>query len=302
MILVSFVAPLWLLLAPAMALVVALTARRRERRRAELRPYGAPRRETEAGRRLEPLAAIAGAALLAVALAGPRRADGEAPHEPPTCVLVLDGSRSMLAEDVAPSRFAAARAELLARVRAEPGRRFGVVLFAGRARVVCPPTRDGEALARLVGDVDPRRVSDPGSDVARGIESALALLEEEGAGAAGGRGGEIVLLTDGEFDGRDEESHALVERARAAGVELAGRSFGGATPAPIVRRDASGAALGGEPATTLAAPRRLAELAPLDRAAGEPGPGAPPRHDVRVWAAAGLLLLAFAHGLTGREP
>jgi Ca-activated chloride channel family protein len=294
---VTIAAPLWLLLLPVALALAAVAERRRRAARAALRAESGDVDRARAGGSVEGTLALAGCAVLCVALARPdwsARDDGR--REPPPCIFVLDGSRSMLAQDVAPNRFAAASARLLERARAEPGRRFGLVLFAGDAREVAPPTSDVDALAALLQELDPRRLADPGSDVGRGLERALARLAPPARG-------EIVVLSDGEWDGG--ESDAAAAHARELGVRVVAECFGGPTPAPIVLRDESGAPLASEPAAlTTAAPARVAALASgPDAVVDSPADDADSRaaHRFRAWALAGLLLLAGAHWRAGRD-
>jgi Ca-activated chloride channel family protein len=60
-------------------------------------------------------------------------------------LILLDVSRSMLAEDVAPNRLERAKADLrdlAARLEREGGYRIGLIAFAERAAVLCPLTSD----------------------------------------------------------------------------------------------------------------------------------------------------------------
>jgi len=295
---VTFDAPLWLLLAPALLLAAVAAARARSRARRRLLPFGAGGPGAGRAAAARRAAEVGGCALLAVALAGPRL-DGEssAKRQREPVVFVLDASRSMLAEDAIPGRFAAAVVALLERVARGEGRRHGLVVFAGGAREVCPPTADGAALAALLADLHPRRHPDPGSDVAAGLERALSRLESEG-------GGEIVVLSDGEWDGDPARLEDALERARTLGIAVVGKCFGTETPSPIVVRDEAGEIVddGLARLRTAAAPARLAELRGGRPAATDgggdpssaPGPGG--------WVVLGLLLLAGAHALSERDP
>src|SRR6185369_5543485 len=53
-------------------------------------------------------------------------------------MVVLDVSRSMLAEDAAPSRLERAKTEIAELVSAMHRHRFGLIAFAGRAAFLCP--------------------------------------------------------------------------------------------------------------------------------------------------------------------
>lgn len=174
-------------------------------------------------------ALIAAAALLGVAAADPRwgaAAEG-ALQEAPDVVLLLDASNSMLTPDVAPSRLARERtlaAELLAALERS---RVGVVVFAGRAFVLTPPTADQGAVRLYLDALDPGIVIQTGSSLAAALHQGVALL-------AGGRGGALVLVSDG--DALEEEPAVLAEAdlARRAGVKVftvgLGTPAGGAVP------------------------------------------------------------------------
>jgi Ca-activated chloride channel homolog len=70
-----------------------------------------------------------------------------------TVVLVLDVSGSMQAQDVKPTRLAAAQKALHAFLAKVPARlKIGLVLFAGEAEVATPPTTDHELVAEAVDE------------------------------------------------------------------------------------------------------------------------------------------------------
>src|SRR2546423_762369 len=88
-----------------------------------------------------------GLAVLAAGTAGPHWGLGPPPPTAPgrDVVVVLDLSRSMLAQDALPSRLGRAKdalRELADAVQARGGHRLGLVVFAGQAAVVCPLTHD----------------------------------------------------------------------------------------------------------------------------------------------------------------
>jgi Ca-activated chloride channel homolog len=70
-----------------------------------------------------------------------------------TVVLVLDVSGSMQAQDVKPTRLAAAQKALHAFLAKVPARlKVGLVLFAGEAEVATPPTTDHELVSEAVDE------------------------------------------------------------------------------------------------------------------------------------------------------
>lgn len=101
-------------------------------------------------------------------------------------VLVLDGSMSMRARDVAPTRFDRARAEardVLARLG--PGHRAALVLAAAHPLVLVPPTADRRRLAAALAQAQPWDVA---GDVRGAVDLAVQLVP--------GPRGRIFVWTD----------------------------------------------------------------------------------------------------------
>jgi Ca-activated chloride channel homolog len=198
----TYPSALWLLAAvPALALLLVWRAFRRAD---QVRDMGRSAGRMVAGRRrvrLQSAAALAAMLLLAVAAAGPRIGEGPSvvAHEGLDLVIVLDVSRSMLAQDVAPSRLQRSIHELRSLIAALQGDRAGLILFAGTAEVVAPLTHDvGHILAHL------ERASTEAVDLqGTNIPAALTAAHLSVASAAGPAEGRmrsrvVLLLSDGE--------------------------------------------------------------------------------------------------------
>lgn len=193
-----------LLLSPVIAAVVVLLAvfARRHRVRAATawsRVLGAT--AASFGRR-SPWLLGAAALSAAGALAGPRwgTALKSTDSRAINVAFVMDVSKSMLAQDVAPDRLT--REAGLARrlVQDLDGDRIGLVVFAARGYLVSPLTLDQSALAIQLDALDPDMVSEGGSGIASALNTAREVL---GAAKEGGDKA-IVLFTDGEtFEGED---------------------------------------------------------------------------------------------------
>jgi Ca-activated chloride channel homolog len=125
-------------------------------------------------------------------------------------VIVLDVSNSMLVEDVPPNRLEAARSLALDVVRERPNARIGLVVFAGEATVLAPPTRDHATVRMLLEIAAPEFATQTGSDAAAGLRQATALL----AGNPGG--GTVLLFSDGEPVGEGERAENLADAVRRA--------------------------------------------------------------------------------------
>ncbi|MDH5676715.1 MAG: VWA domain-containing protein [Myxococcales bacterium] len=129
-------------------------------------------------------------------------------------VVVLDFSKSMLAQDVRPSRIERAKAELMRFISELAGDRVGIVAFAGET-MEFPMTVDYAAAALFFKDLGPYDMPVGGTAIGRALTATKRLFERssrEGAEAdpAQKRARVVVLLTDGE----DHEGDPL-EAARA---------------------------------------------------------------------------------------
>ena len=200
----SFASPAFLaaLAIVPLALLAHSMSRRRARRYAVRYPGVAtlapllPR--VSSWRRIVPLTLfLASLAMLALALARPH-ATVAVPKEQASIVLVTDVSRSMLAEDVDPSRLEAARAAALSFLDELPEEaRVGAVAFSTDPHTVEAPTDDRGEIEDLIDALS----ADGGTAAGDALAAAVGLVDgpaEDRPPAA------IVLLSDGETTtGRD---------------------------------------------------------------------------------------------------
>ena len=91
-------------------------------------------------------------------------------------VIALDVSKSMLAEDVKPSRLTRARSEIASLIDRLKGDRVGLVAFAGDAFVQCPLTLDYSAVKMLLDAVDVYSVPEPGTNLAKAINVSVSTF------------------------------------------------------------------------------------------------------------------------------
>jgi len=231
---------LWTLAAALLALLVGLAARRRSRRElsqwvgerhlARFVPGHSPAR---AGTRL--LLASLGLLLVAAALLGPVVGHTLRPvsRRGLDLVVCLDTSRSMLAQDLRPSRLERARREIVGLLDRMAGDRVALVAFSGEARDIAPLTRDRATLESLLTHVSPEDNQKGGTDLAAAIQHALELFDgRSGAHEA------IVLITDGED--LEGQGLALAERAKERGIRLFVLGVGTLEGGKIPVVDASG--------------------------------------------------------------
>ena len=171
--------------------------------------------------------------LLALAAAGPRTPlelrDGEAtPRHLLTVMVALDVSASMQATDIVPNRLTRARLELLDWLPRLQGERVGLIVYAGEAGLLLPPTDDAALLQRSIGQADPRLIEAPGSNLAAALDLARAQLE-----AAPGKARAVLLVTDAESSSADAAAEHAMQALRKAGLPLFVLGVGSEAGAPV---------------------------------------------------------------------
>ena len=141
------------------------------------------------------------------------------PHVGAQIMICLDVSRSMLAEDVAPSRLERAKAEIVDLLDLLDGEQVGLIAFAGKATVLCPLTTDFGFLKLILGETGPHTVGRGGSRLEEPIRKAVA-----GFGEAADLSRVVLLITDGD----DLDSYPLeaAKEAREKGVKMLAVGFG----------------------------------------------------------------------------
>lgn len=199
---IHFVHPWVLLLLWSVPLVVALAAwihGLRKRRLAALvsaRMQGRLLRRASS-RRLIPQTALwaIGLALALLAAARPQWGlrDETVYRHGRELAIVLDVSRSMLADDVYPNRLLRAKADLADLLEHHAGDRTALVAFRHRPVVVCPMTTDAAFLATALEGIDVDSAPPGETDIGAALAAALDAL-----GTNTGPHRAIVLVSDGE--------------------------------------------------------------------------------------------------------
>jgi Ca-activated chloride channel family protein len=102
-------------------------------------------------------------------------------REEATLLIAIDSSLSMSAQDVRPSRLAAAQSAAQAFVDGMPKKfRVGVIGFAGRAYVAVPPTQDRELVHNALKALKPGQGTALGDAIALGTRLARAERTSDG--------------------------------------------------------------------------------------------------------------------------
>lgn len=209
--------PEWLIGLWALPLVAALVGWALSRGRSALRRF------VESGLlgRMAPGASVArrglkfgllvlalGAVLVALARPMWGQTDEEVRRSGRDVCFIIDVSRSMLAEDLAPTRLGRAKLWVNDVIDTLRGDRVAVVGFAGTASVKCPLTFDYGFARMALDELGPESVSRGGTMIGDAVRRAL----DEVFGDDEARFKDLILITDGE----DHESFP-VEAARLAG-------------------------------------------------------------------------------------
>lgn len=236
----TFDAPLLLLLSPIVALAFAAgawLARRQRIRLARRWSSSLGRLARSRGGWAPPLLGLS-ALLAAVGLAGPRagRTEVQTATRALSLVFAVDISRSMLAEDVAPSRLQRAGREARRLIQDLEGDRLGLIAFAGRSYILAPLTVDGGAVRMYLDALDPDLASEGGTSLGAVLGQGAELL-----GAATDAADRVlVVFTDGESHDTLPEVVARAEALKEAGVRLVVVAEGRALPTRIPLRDSAG--------------------------------------------------------------
>jgi Ca-activated chloride channel family protein len=133
-----------------------------------------------------------------------------------TVVLAIDVSDSMLATDVKPDRFTAAKAAAISFLdQVPPGFQVGVVTFAGSAASVAAPGEGREATAEAIDGLTSSR----GTVIGDGLSQALDVVETERVDDTD-QPAAVVLLSDGADTGSVVPPDDATTRAREMGVPV----------------------------------------------------------------------------------
>ncbi|MCB4757177.1 MAG: VWA domain-containing protein [Elusimicrobia bacterium] len=157
----------------------------------------------------------------------------EVKHRGADVFIALDVSRSMLAEDVQPTRLEHAKRALQLLVQKLQGNRVGIIAFAGFAVLQCPLTIDTDAAQMFLDILDTDTVPRQGTAIGDAIRLALkSFKKEDKSGKA------LVLITDGEDQGSDPEGAAKL--AEETGVNIFTIGIGTSKGEVIKDRDEQG--------------------------------------------------------------
>ena len=149
-------------------------------------------------------------------------------------IVLLDVSRSMLAEDVAPNRLERAKADIIDLLEKLKGDRVGLIAFAGAPVELVPLTTDHGFFKLILSDVDPDSAPRGGSLIGDAIRKAIESLD-----TVPNRQQVLVLITDGED--QDSFPEQAAEQAAEKDIKIITVGLGdNGEGARIPQRDQNG--------------------------------------------------------------
>ena len=155
-------------------------------------------------------------------------------------MLAIDVSRSMLAEDVKPSRLDFLKREMNRLLDSLDGDKVGLVVFAGSSALVSPLTSDYSALKMFIAGLSPESVSSQGTIFANAIKESLDAFKRGGVESDEDvRVSKVLLIAS---DGEDNEEGALkmAKEAKEKGMRIFTLGVGTEKGGSIPVRDGNG--------------------------------------------------------------
>jgi len=132
------------------------------------------------------------------------------------CIL-LDTSRSMLAEDIKPSRLERSRIAIADLLETLAGDRVSIVTFAGNSTVKCPLTQDYAFVRMALADISTESTSRGGTVIGDAIRKATQEVFDQKSRQYK----DIILITDGEeHEGYESFGVQAAEKASAEGIRI----------------------------------------------------------------------------------
>ncbi|MBD5190100.1 MAG: VWA domain-containing protein [Bacteroidales bacterium] len=155
-------------------------------------------------------------ACVIVALSRPQTHDSERSSrvEGTDIVLCLDISSSMLATDLTPTRFQAAKDVARKFVNQRPDDNIGLVVFSGESLSLMPLTADKTAIINAISNVEMGALND-GTAIGDGLSSAINRLISGKA-----KSKSIILLTDGTNNAGDVAPTTAAQIAKQKGIKI----------------------------------------------------------------------------------
>ncbi len=141
-------------------------------------------------------------------------------------VFALDVSKSMLAEDIAPSRLEKAK-QLISKIINKLGSdRVGIIIYAGNAYPLLPITTDHASAKMFLQNAAPNMVSSQGTAINDALEKAITFYDNEEE-----TNKFLIVVSDGED--HQENTLEVAKKAAQQGIKMYTIGVGTANGGPI---------------------------------------------------------------------
>ena len=172
---------------------------------------------------------IIGFALCGFALAGLVQPDGtqKINRKGIDVMIALDVSKSMLAQDIKPSRLDRAKQVISKIIDNLPDDKIGLVIFAGRAYLQMPLTVDHEAAKMYLGTASPEDVPTQGTVISEALKMSYAAFNPKEKTYKS-----IILISDGED--HDDDAIKIAGELGKEGIMINTIGIGSPQGAPIM--------------------------------------------------------------------
>jgi tetratricopeptide (TPR) repeat protein len=168
-------------------------------------------------------------ALCVFAVAGLAQPDGtqKINRKGTDIMIALDVSKSMLAEDIKPSRLERAKQVISRIIENSPDDRIGLVIFAGRAYLQMPMTIDHAAAKMYLASASPDDVPTQGTVISQALKMCYASFNPKDKTFKS-----VLLISDGED--HDEEAIKVTKQLAQQGIMVNTIGIGSPQGAPIM--------------------------------------------------------------------
>jgi Ca-activated chloride channel family protein len=142
-------------------------------------------------------------------------------------MIALDVSKSMLAQDIQPSRLERAKQVVSKIIDNSPDNKIGLVVFAGRAYLQMPLTVDHEAAKMYLSSASPDDVPTQGTVIADALKMCYAAFNPKEKTFKS-----VLLISDGED--HDDEAIKVTKELAKDGIMVNTIGIGSSQGAPIM--------------------------------------------------------------------
>ncbi len=130
-------------------------------------------------------------------------------------MLALDISDSMLEKDLSPNRLDAAKDVARKFIKGRFQDRIGLVVFAGDAMSVSPPTTDYEMLYQYLDEINNTLISTSGTAIGSALAASINRLRDVPS-----KSKLLILITDGDNTTGTLDPHTAADLAKSFGIKV----------------------------------------------------------------------------------